>query len=50
MFVVVRKYSGPGASELFDVIEEHSDEVEEVISGTPSFPQLLGLCAKATAA
>ena len=37
MFVVVRKYSGPGASELFDVIEEHSDEVKEVIAGTPGF-------------
>ena len=37
MFVVVRKYSGSGASELFDRIEERSDDVKEVISGTPGF-------------
>jgi hypothetical protein len=37
MYVVVRKYSGSGASELFDLIEQRSDDVKEVISGTPGF-------------
>jgi hypothetical protein len=37
MYVVVRKYSGPGASELFDLIEQRSDEVKELITGTPGF-------------
>jgi hypothetical protein len=37
MYVVVRKYAGSGASELFDLIEERSDDVKEVISGTPGF-------------
>jgi hypothetical protein len=37
MYVVVRKYSGSGASELFDLIEQRSDEVKEVIAGTPGF-------------
>jgi hypothetical protein len=37
MYVVVRKYSGSGASELFDLIEQRSDDVKEVIAGTPGF-------------
>jgi len=37
MYAVVRKYSGPGASELFDLIDQRSDEVKEVIAGTPGF-------------
>jgi hypothetical protein len=37
MYAVVRKYSGPGASELFDLIDQRSDEVKEVISATPGF-------------
>ena len=42
MYVVVRKYSGSGASELFDLIEQRSDEVKEVISGTPGFVSYVG--------
>jgi hypothetical protein len=37
MYVVVRKYSGPGASDVFDLIEQRSDEVRELIGGTPGF-------------
>jgi hypothetical protein len=37
MYVVVRKYAGSGASELFDLIEERSDDVKEVIGATPGF-------------
>ncbi|MDP9227839.1 MAG: hypothetical protein M3M99_02155 [Actinomycetota bacterium] len=37
MHVVVRKYSGSGASELFDLIEQRSDEVKEIITSVPGF-------------
>ena len=37
MYAVVRKHSGTGASELFDLIDQRSDEVKEVIGGTPGF-------------
>lgn len=37
MYVVMRKYSGSGASELFDLIEQRSDEVKELITGVPGF-------------
>jgi hypothetical protein len=37
MYVVVRSYSGPGASELFDLIEQRADEVKEIISDVPGF-------------
>ena len=37
MYVVVRKYAGAGASELFDAIEEREADVKEVIGGTPGF-------------
>lgn len=37
MYVVVRTYSGQGASELFDLIDQRSDEVTELISGVPGF-------------
>jgi hypothetical protein len=37
MYVVVRSYSGAGASELFDLIDERSDEVKEIITGVPGF-------------
>lgn len=37
MYVVVRNYSGSGASELFDLIDQRSDEVKELIGGTPGF-------------
>ena len=37
MYVVVRSYSGEGASELFDVIAQRDDEVKEIITGVPGF-------------
>jgi hypothetical protein len=37
MYAVVRKYSGAGASELFDLIDQRSDDVKELIAGTPGF-------------
>jgi hypothetical protein len=33
MYTVVRQYSGPGASQLFDVLERQKDEVERLIRG-----------------
>jgi hypothetical protein len=37
MHGVIRSYSGPGAKELFDLIVERTDEVEELIRGVPGF-------------
>jgi hypothetical protein len=37
MHVVVRSYSGQGATELFDLLAEREDEVKELISGVPGF-------------
>ena len=37
MYVVVRSYSGQGASELFDLIEKSEQEIKELISGVPGF-------------
>ena len=37
MYVVVRSYSGQGASELFDLIEQSEEEIRELISGVPGF-------------
>jgi hypothetical protein len=37
MYVVVRSYSGPGASELFDLLEQREEDVKDVISGVPGF-------------
>ena len=37
MHVVVRTYSGEGASEVFDVIEQREAEVRELITGVPGF-------------
>lgn len=37
MHVVVRSYSGQGASELFDRLAESEEEVKELISGVPGF-------------
>jgi hypothetical protein len=37
MYVVVRKYEGPGASELFDLLGEREDDVKDLISGVPGF-------------
>jgi hypothetical protein len=37
MHVVVRSYSGEGASELFDLLEQREDDIKELISGVPGF-------------
>ena len=37
MYVVVRSYSGQGASALFDVIEKSEQEIKELITGVPGF-------------
>jgi hypothetical protein len=37
MYAVVRTYSGPGASELFDLLGEREDDVKALISGVPGF-------------
>lgn len=37
MYAVVRTYSGQGASELFDAIEQRQDEVKDIISGVAGF-------------
>lgn len=37
MYAVVRTYSGPGAKELFDIIEERQNDVEGVIRAVAGF-------------
>ncbi len=37
MHVVVRSYSGQGASELFDLLAQREEDVRELISGVPGF-------------
>jgi hypothetical protein len=37
MYAVVRSYSGQGASELFDQLEQRDDEVKDLIGGVPGF-------------
>ena len=37
MHVVVRSYSGQGATELFDLLGEREEDVKELISGVPGF-------------
>jgi hypothetical protein len=37
MYVVVRSYSGQGASELFDLLAEREEDVKALISGVPGF-------------
>lgn len=34
MYAVVRTYSGPGASEIFDVIEQREKDVKALITGS----------------
>jgi hypothetical protein len=34
---MIRSYSGEGASELFDQLEQRNDEIEELIGGVPGF-------------
>ena len=42
MYVVVRSYSGQGASELFDLLEQREDDVKELITGVPGFVSYAG--------
>jgi hypothetical protein len=37
MYVVIRTYSGQGASELFDALSEREQDVKELISTVPGF-------------
>jgi hypothetical protein len=37
MHAVVRTYSGQGASELFDQLEQRNEEVKDLIGGVPGF-------------
>src|SRR5256714_6960180 len=37
MYAIVRSYSGDGASELFDQLEQRNDEIKELIGGIPGF-------------
>jgi hypothetical protein len=37
MHAVVRTYSGSGAKELFDVLEQRKEEVEKIIRSVPGF-------------
>jgi len=37
MHVVIRTYSGPGASAVFDALEQRKADVETLISGVPGF-------------
>lgn len=37
MYVVVRSYSGQGASELFDLLAQREEDVKAIISGVSGF-------------
>ena len=37
MYVVVRSYSGQGASDLFDLLGQREEDVKALISGVPGF-------------
>jgi hypothetical protein len=37
MYAVVRSYSGQGASDLFDLLDQREEEVKSLISGVPGF-------------
>jgi hypothetical protein len=37
MHATIRQYSGTGAEELFDALEQREPEVRELISGVPGF-------------
>ena len=43
MYVVIRNYSGAGASELFDLLEQRSEDVRELIGGVPGFVSYTGV-------
>jgi restriction endonuclease Mrr len=37
MHTVIRRYSGKGAKELFDLLEHHTTEIEELLRSVKSF-------------
>src|ERR1700686_4605842 len=37
MYAIVRSYSGPGASELLDLLGQREDEIKSLIGGVPGF-------------
>lgn len=37
MYVVVRSYTGQGASDLFEAMEQREEDVKSLISGVPGF-------------
>ena len=37
VYVVIRSYSGQGATELFDLLEQREGDVRELIGGVPGF-------------
>jgi len=37
VYVVVRSYSGQGASELFDLLGQRGEEIKSLIGGVPGF-------------
>jgi hypothetical protein len=37
MYAVVRSYTGPGASEVFDLLGQREAEVKSLIGGVPGF-------------
>ena len=37
MYAVVRTYSGPGASEVFDLIGQRQEDVKALLTGVPGF-------------
>ena len=41
MHAVIRNYSGSGASELFEMLEQRKSEVEEIIRGVSGFEAYL---------
>ncbi|HEY1524564.1 MAG TPA: hypothetical protein VGF70_16265 [Solirubrobacteraceae bacterium] len=42
MYIVIRSYSGEGASELFDALEQRAGEVKEIITTVPGFVSYWG--------
>jgi hypothetical protein len=41
MYTVIRSYSGQGASELFDLMEQRETDVTSLIGGVPGFVSYL---------
>jgi hypothetical protein len=42
VYIVIRSYSGEGASELFDALEQRTDQVKELITTVPGFVSYWG--------